>query len=118
MATPKKASHITMKKIKTTRYEELESRVHKWAKDKGILEKATLVTQAYKTREEAEELLDASIAKNEDGYRDALGDVLVTIIIGAKMSSNNLMDCLEDVLNIIEKRTGTMQGGQFVKVNK
>jgi uncharacterized protein YegP (UPF0339 family)/NTP pyrophosphatase (non-canonical NTP hydrolase) len=102
-------------KANAGRYETLSMRVQKWAKDKGILDKATLITQAQKTQEEAAELALAAMSKDKEGYADALGDVLVTIIIGANMSGNNLMDCLEDVLDIIEKRTGVMQDGQFKK---
>lgn len=97
------------------RFETLALRVEKWAKDKGILDNATLSDQALKTWEEAEELLHAATTRNADEYRDALGDCLVTLIIGAKMSSNDLIDCLEDVLQIIEKRTGKMENGMFVK---
>ena len=102
-------------KANAGRYETLSMRVEKWAKDKGIFEKATLVTQAQKTQEEAAELALAAMSKDKEGYADALGDCIVTLIIGAKMSGNNLMDCLEDVLDIIEKRTGSMQNGQFIK---
>lgn len=97
------------------RFEILAARVEKWAKQKEILTKATRVTQAQKTLEEATELLDAANKADFPAYTDALGDVLVTIIIGAKMANVDLMDCLADVLDIIEKRTGTMQNGQFVK---
>jgi hypothetical protein len=102
-------------KANAGRFETLAMRVEKWAKDKGILDNATLVTQAQKTQEESAELALAAMSKDKEGYADALGDVLVTIIIGAKMSGNNLMDCLEDVLDIIEKRSGSMQNGQFIK---
>ena len=97
------------------RFEVLASRVEKWAKQKEILTKATRVTQAEKTLEEATELLEAAKKADFPAYTDALGDVLVTIIIGAKMANVDLLDCLADVLDIIEKRTGTMQNGQFVK---
>ena len=97
------------------RFEVLASRVEKWAKQKEILTKATRVTQAEKTVEEANELLEAASKADFPAYTDALGDVLVTIIIGAKMANVDLLDCLEDVLDIIEKRNGTMQNGQFVK---
>ena len=97
------------------RFEILAARVEKWAKQKEILNKATRVTQAYKTLEEATELLEAAHKADFPAYTDALGDVLVTIIIGAKMANVDLLDCLEDVLNIIENRTGTMINGQFVK---
>jgi uncharacterized protein YegP (UPF0339 family)/NTP pyrophosphatase (non-canonical NTP hydrolase) len=102
-------------KANAGRYETLAMRVEKWAKDKGILDKATLITQAQKTQEEAAELALAAMSKDKEGYADGLGDCLVTLIIGAKMSGNNLMDCLEDVLDIIEKRSGSMQNGQFIK---
>lgn len=97
------------------RFEILAARVEQWAKQKEILTKATRVTQAYKTLEEATELLEAANKADFPAYTDALGDVLVTIIIGAKMANVGLLDCLEDVLDIIEKRTGTMINGQFVK---
>lgn len=97
------------------RFEILAARVEKWAKQKEILTKATLVTQAYKTLEEATELLDAANRADFPAYTDALGDILVTIIIGAKMANVDLLDCLSDVLDIIEKRTGKMKNGQFVK---
>lgn len=97
------------------RFEVLAARVEKWAKQKEILTKATRVTQAEKTLEEAIELLDAAKKADFPAYVDAIGDVLVRIIIGAKMANVDLLDCLADVLDIIEKRTGRMQNGQFVK---
>ena len=48
---------------------------------------------------------------------DGLGDTLVTILIQCKMQNLNPLDCLETALNVIEKRTGTMVNGQFVKNN-
>ena len=97
------------------RYEALAKRVERWAKDKGILDNATLATQAEKTLEEALELSNAALERNMDEYRDALGDVLVTIIIGAKLANVDLLNCLDDVLGIIEKRTGKMVDGKFLK---
>ncbi len=102
-------------RINAGKFEILAARVEKWAKQKDILTKATRVSQAYKTLEEATELLEAAHKADFPAYTDALGDVLVTIIIGAKMANVDLMDCLEDVLNIIEKRNGKIIDGQFVK---
>lgn len=97
------------------KYTELESKVLDWAKDKGILDKATKYTQARKTLEECLELIDA-INNNDDGeIEDALGDILVTIIIQAKLNNVALLDCLEGAYNVISKRTGKMINGQFVK---
>lgn len=113
------------------KYNELEPLVIEWAKEKGILEKATPLTQARKTEEEVNELLEACDAQDqghnmfynskgklvdtEEELKDALGDILVTIIIGAEMQGLKLEDCLESAYNIISKRKGQMIDGQFVK---
>ena len=112
-------------------YQELEAKVLEWADDKGILEKATPLAQAKKTLEEVEELLEAVDAQEKEHYfftntkgkevitadeiKDALGDILVTIIIGAELQGLKLEDCLESAYNVISKRTGKMVDGVFVK---
>jgi NTP pyrophosphatase (non-canonical NTP hydrolase) len=89
--------------------------VIEWAANKGILEKATTAAQANKTMEECQELIDAIQDDNREEIADALGDILVTIIIQAKMQNMSLVECLEGAYNIIAKRTGKMVNGQFVK---
>lgn len=96
-------------------YNQLEALVIEWADNKGILEKATTAAQANKTMEECQELIDAIQDDNRDEISDALGDILVTIIIQAKMQNMSLVECLEGAYNIIAKRTGKMVNGQFVK---
>ena len=112
-------------------YQELEAKVLEWADDKGILEKATPLAQAKKTLEEVQELLEAVNAQEKEHYfftntkgkevvtayeiKDALGDILVTIIIGAELQGLKLEDCLESAYNVISKRTGKMLDGVFVK---
>jgi NTP pyrophosphatase (non-canonical NTP hydrolase) len=96
-------------------YNQLESLVIEWAANKGILEKATTAAQANKTMEECQELIDAIQDDNREEISDALGDILVTIIIQAKMQNMSLVECLEGAYNIIAKRTGKMINGQFVK---
>lgn len=96
-------------------YNQLEALVIEWADNKGILEKATTAAQANKTMEECQELIDAIQDDNRDEISDALGDILVTIIIQAKMQNMSLVECLEGAYNVITKRTGKMVDGQFVK---
>lgn len=96
-------------------YNQLENLVIEWAQNKGILEKATTAAQANKTMEECQELIDAIQDDNRDEIADALGDILVTIIIQAKMQNMSLLECLEGAYNVIAKRTGKMVNGQFVK---
>lgn len=100
------------------KYTELEQRVIAWAGEKGILEKATPMAQGLKTLEEVNELLTGINKNDPEEIQDALGDILVTIIIGAELQGLELLNCLESALNIIEKRTGSMQNGTFVKDNK
>jgi NTP pyrophosphatase (non-canonical NTP hydrolase) len=113
------------------RYKELEELVLNWADDKGILNKATPLAQANKTLEEVNELLEAAtaqskgfkefvnsknkICKTDEELKDALGDILVTIIIGAELQGLSLEDCLEAAYKVISKRTGKMVNGQFIK---
>lgn len=118
----------------TMKYNELEPLVIEWAKEKGILEKATPLAQCDKTFEEVEELCEAleyqsinieSFTNSKDKevntkeeIKDALGDILVTIIIQAEMQGLKLEDCLQSAYDVISKRTGKMINGQFVKDNK
>lgn len=96
-------------------YNELEALVISWASQKGILEKGTPIAQWEKTLEEVEELGEA-IEKNDiDETIDALGDILVTIIIQAEMQGLKLTECLETAYNVISKRNGVMKNGQFLK---
>lgn len=113
------------------KFKELESLVLIWAEQKGILEKATPYAQAQKTLEEVNELLEAveyqsvgakyfinskgKHVKTDEEIKDALGDILVTIIIGAELQGLKLEDCLESAYNVIKNRTGKMENGQFVK---
>lgn len=96
-------------------YKELEKLVEQWAEEKCILNKATPIAQTQKTLEEVYELQDAIVDNNKDEIIDALGDILVTIIIQAKMQGLSLEECLESAYNVISKRTGKMIDGQFVK---
>lgn len=96
-------------------YRQLERNVLEWANDKGILENATPMTQAIKTLEEVGELIEAT---NNDAFyevKDALGDILVTIIIGSKLNGLDLLECLDSAYNEIKDRKGSMVNGTFVK---
>lgn len=96
-------------------YQELESKIEIWAKEKGILDKATPIKQALKTQEEVTELCNAILDNNRLEVIDAIGDIIVTVIIQAKMQNVKLEECLESAYNVISKRNGKMINGQFVK---
>ena len=107
--------YINFNKNRKMNYLNLEERVLMWAENKGILDNAEPINQALKTLEEVNELLTGIVTDDHEEIKDAFGDILVTIIIGAELQGLNLLDCLESALNIIEKRTGKMVNGQFVK---
>ncbi len=96
-------------------YFELECAVESWAKEKGILDNATPIKQAIKTQEELTELINAIVDDNREEVIDAIGDIMVTLIIQAKMQGLTIEECLESAYNIISKRTGKMVNGLFVK---
>lgn len=96
-------------------YRELEQLVIEWAKDRKIFEKGTTMAQAEKTHEEVLELISAIDEDNREEVVDALGDILVTIIIQAEMQGLSLEECLLSAYNVITKRKGKMINGQFVK---
>jgi NTP pyrophosphatase (non-canonical NTP hydrolase) len=89
--------------------------VEEWAEEKGILSKATPLTQAIKTQEEVNELYQAILDNNREEIKDAIGDIMVTLIIQCKMQGMDLQDCLESAYNVIKNRTGKMVDGMFVK---
>ena len=89
--------------------------VEQWAEEKGILSKATPLTQAVKTQEEVNELYHAILYDNRDEIKDAIGDIMVTLIIQCKMQGMDLQYCLESAYNVIKNRTGKMVDGVFVK---
>lgn len=96
-------------------YQELEALVIQWAEQKGILKNGTPIAQTFKTFEEVNELEEAIRNNDKEEVIDALGDILVTIIIQAEMQGLKLTDCLESAYNVISKRTGKMVNGTFVK---
>jgi len=97
------------------RFEDLRLKVIEWASKKGIFEKGTPEAQAWKTLEEAQEVLDGILNQDKEEILDGIGDTIVTLIIQAEMQGVNPLDCLEAAYNVIAKRKGKMIDGQFVK---
>ena len=107
--------------------------VRQWGEAKGITGpngKGTLLGQLSKTQEELTETRDAAVlysqaqfisVRNGKRYEtreeliDGLGDVFVTLVLAAEMAGLRIEDCLAAAYDEIKGRTGTMQGGVFVK---
>lgn len=87
-----------------------------WASDRGILQHSTPQAQLLKTMSELGELADATIKQRPVDVIDGLGDVLVTLIIYAKLQGVTIVDCLSAAYDQIKGRRGRMvPGGAFVK---
>jgi len=121
------------------KYEELSKLVIEWGESKGILDSSTPIRQLDKTQEELDETR-AALKKLNDldrqpnlmealgippenkedilaEVKDGIGDMLVTIVLLAKMVDLDTTDCLNAAYDVIKQRTGKMVDGQFVKDN-
>ena len=90
-------------------------RVLAWAKQRGILSEGTKLGQFKKTCEEVHELSLAINCNDFVEVKDAIGDITVTLVILAEMYGLDFDDCCEYAYDIISKRKGVMEDGQFVK---
>lgn len=112
-------------------YADLELKVVRWAEERKIVQNSNIQAQARKTLEEAGELLESAAQVQAYGiagdashvessilkYRDALGDVLVTLIVGAATADVDLIECLAQAYDEIKDRKGYLKpDGTFVKV--
>lgn len=92
-----------------------ELEVIQWADDRGLLDIGNEKTQLIKTFEELGEVSSALLKNNRDGLVDGLGDVMVTLIIFARIKGLSLEDCLGEAYNVIKNRTGKTVNGAFIK---
>lgn len=101
----------------TTSYtlDELEAKVIDWGYQKGILPHGQASKQFSKTLEEVSELCSAIEANDHDEMVDAIGDIIVTLIMQACIQNVDLRECLGAAYAVISKRTGEMVNGIFVK---
>lgn len=107
-------------------YAQTEIEVVRWAEKRGIVQNSTPLAQARKTLEEAGELLEAAASMKccdeqlreywRIKYKDAIGDVLVTLIVGAACADVDVVDCLNQAYEEIKGRKGYLRAdGVFVK---
>ena len=95
-------------------FEELEDKVLLWAEERNLLDNDPNY-QLLKTMEELGELVDAALKGKVREEVDAVGDVLVTLIIYCHMKGLCPVRCLVRAFNEIEFRTGETKNGVFVR---
>lgn len=99
-------------------FAELQARVVQWAQARQIIPNSNPMAQLLKTMSELGELADATLKNDREGIIDGIGDVLVTLILYAKLynAELDLTYCLEEAYNTIKDRKGTLTPeGIFVK---
>lgn len=90
--------------------------VEQWAFDRGITVNGKPIGQAIKTTEEVVELLSAVNKNDKAEIIDAIGDIIVTLIIQCNLQNVTLLECLESAYNEIKDRKGYLRDdGVFVK---
>lgn len=106
-------------------YRQIETSVLMWGDARKITTNGTSIGQAKKTVEEANELLAACEEKNLAEAKDAIGDVLVTLVMCAECLTRetgeavDVVDCFRMAYEEIKDRTGHLTpGGIFVKDEK
>lgn len=97
-------------------FQTMELKVLRWAEARLIIPNSTALSQAIKTTEEVAELLKALSKGDREEARDAYGDILVTMIIGADFLNLNMLECLDHAYSVIKDRSGYLSAdGIFVK---
>jgi NTP pyrophosphatase (non-canonical NTP hydrolase) len=95
---------------------ELVSRVENWGKDRKITTNGNPMTQAIKTLEETHELLEAINRSDQHEIRDAIGDIIVTLVMQCKLQGITLEECLFSAFQEIKDRKGELnEVGDFIK---
>ena len=87
-------------------YAEVEMKVVQWGEARGIVQNATAMSQAIKTLEETTELLAAINKQNRDEIKDAVGDIVVTLIMVCAVLDLDLVSCLKGAYAEIKDRKG------------
>lgn len=89
--------------------------IKQWGKDKGILPNPSKLKQYTKTQEESNELLVAIAEDDREQAKDAIGDIVVTLIMQCEAWGLELEECVDHAYGVISKRKGKMVNGVFVK---
>jgi len=89
--------------------------IRDWAEERGIYEHGNSHTQYVKLMEEAGELAQALLKRDEPEIYDAIGDMVVVLTNLAELEGVKIEDCISDAYNEIANRKGRMINGTFVK---
>ena len=89
--------------------------IRTWAKDRGLYDEGNSHTQYVKLQEEAGELAKALLKNDKPEIIDAIGDMVVVLTNLAHLEGVDIETCIATAYEVINKRTGKMINGTFVK---
>tara|TARA_R100001480_G_scaffold3156_4_gene8447 strand:+ start:854 stop:1624 length:771 start_codon:yes stop_codon:yes gene_type:complete len=91
------------------------NRIRTWAETRGLYEKGDPTVQYVKLQEEAGELAKALLKDDQPEVIDAIGDMVVVLTNLAHQRGVYIEECIQSAYEVINKRTGKMINGTFVK---
>ena len=89
--------------------------IRAWAETRGLYDKGDVKTQYVKLGEEFGELGHGIIKQKDDEIKDAIGDMVVVLTNLAHLAGFEIEDCIDSAYEVINKRTGKMVNGSFIK---
>ena len=89
--------------------------IRNWAATRGIYDEGNTHTQYVKLMEEAGELAEALLKKDDHEIWDAIGDMVVVLTNLAHQTGMDIEQCIDNAYGEISQRTGKMVNGTFVK---
>ena len=99
----------------STSSEPVFDNIRTWARDRGIYKTGDSKTQYVKLMEEAGELAQALLKKDNPEIVDAIGDMVVVLTNLAELEGYRIEDCIQSAYDVIKSRQGKMINGTFVK---
>jgi len=91
------------------------NKIRTWAETRGLYDKGDPMVQYVKLQEEAGELAKALLKDDQPEVIDAIGDMVVVLTNLAHQRGVYIEECIQSAYEVINKRTGKMINGTFVK---
>jgi NTP pyrophosphatase (non-canonical NTP hydrolase) len=95
-----------------------EQDIINWGIARNIIGIGSLSSRERQHKKTREEVLELECAIDDDDLaeaRDAIGDIIVTLVLQAQMWGLTLTECLDAAWDEIKDRKGRMVDGIFVK---
>ena len=91
------------------------NKIRSWAETRGLYKSGNPKIQYVKLQEEAGELAKALLKDDQPEVIDAIGDMVVVLTNLAHQRGVYIEECIQTAYEVINKRTGKMINGTFVK---